>query len=101
MGIFARLPVALAPGMGLNAFFTGVVLGMGYSWQTALGAVFLSGCIFILLSLFKVREWVINAIPNTLKQGIVAGIGAFLAFIALKSSGIIVAQRQPCETRRS
>ena len=93
MGIFARLPVALAPGMGLNAFFTyGVVLGMGYSWQTALGAVFLSGCIFILLSLFKVREWVINAIPNTLKQGIVAGIGAFLAFIALKSSGIIVAQ---------
>ena len=93
MGIFARLPVALAPGMGLNAFFTyGVVLGMGYGWQTALGAVFLSGCIFILLSLFKVREWVINAIPNTLKQGIVAGIGAFLAFIALKSSGIIVAQ---------
>ena len=78
--------------MGLNAFFTyGVVLGMGYTWQTALGAVFLSGCIFVLLSLFKIREWVINAIPNSLKQGIVAGIGAFLAFIALKSSGIIVA----------
>ena len=92
MGIYARLPVALAPGMGLNAFFTyGVVLGMGYTWQTALGAVFLSGCIFVLLSLFKIREWVINAIPNSLKQGIVAGIGAFLAFIALKSSGIIVA----------
>lgn len=92
MGIYARLPVALAPGMGLNAFFTyGVVLGMGYSWQTALGAVFLSGCIFVLLSLFKIREWVINAIPNSLKQGIVAGIGAFLAFIALKSSGVIVA----------
>ncbi|WP_019673382.1 NCS2 family permease [Psychrobacter lutiphocae] len=92
MGIYARLPVALAPGMGLNAFFTyGVVLGMGYSWQTALGAVFLSGCIFILLSLFKIREWVINAIPNSLKQGIVAGIGAFLAFIALKSSGVIIA----------
>lgn len=92
MGIYARLPVALAPGMGLNAFFTyGVVLGMGYSWQTALGAVFLSGCIFVFLSLFKIREWVINAIPTSLKQGIVAGIGAFLAFIALKSSGVIVA----------
>lgn len=92
MGIWARLPVALAPGMGLNAFFTyGVVIGMGKSWEIALGAVFLSGCIFILISAFKVREWIINAIPYTLKQGIVAGIGAFLAFIALKSAGIIVA----------
>ncbi|WP_230657426.1 NCS2 family permease [Psychrobacter sp. I-STPA10] len=93
MGLYARLPVVLAPGMGLNAFFTyGVVLGMGYSWQTALGAVFLSGCIFVGLSLFNIREWLINAIPNCLKQGIVAGIGAFLAFIALKSAGIIVSQ---------
>ncbi len=92
MGFLARLPVALAPGMGLNAFFTyTVVLEMGKSWQVALGAVFLSGCIFVLISLFKVREWAINAIPDTLKQGIVAGIGAFLAFIALKSAGIIVA----------
>ena len=91
MGLYARLPVALAPGMGLNAFFTyGVVLGMGYTWQTALGAVFLSGCIFILLSLFKIREIIINAIPNSLKQGVVAGIGAFLAFIALQASGVIV-----------
>ena len=91
MGIYARLPVALAPGMGLNAFFTyGVVLGMGYSWQTALGAVFLSGCIFVLLSLFKIREVIINAIPMCLKQGVVAGIGAFLAFISLQSSGVIV-----------
>lgn len=91
MGIYARLPVALAPGMGLNAFFTyGVVLGMGYAWQTALGAVFLSGCIFVLLSLFKVREVIINAIPVCLKQGVVAGIGAFLAFISLQSSGVIV-----------
>ena len=91
MGIYARLPVALAPGMGLNAFFTyGVVLGMGYAWQTALGAVFLSGCIFILLSLFKIREIIINSIPNSLKQGVVAGIGAFLAFIALQTSGVIV-----------
>lgn len=92
MGFWANLPVALAPGMGLNAFFTyGVVMGMGYSWQTALGAVFLSGVIFILLSLFKVREWAINAIPNTLKKAIAAGIGAFLALIALKNAGIIVA----------
>ncbi|WP_131668995.1 NCS2 family permease [Psychrobacter pygoscelis] len=91
MGAFAKLPVALAPGMGLNAFFTyGVVLGMGYTWQTALGAVFLSGCIFILLSLFKIRELIINAIPLTLKLSIVAGIGAFLGFIALQSAGIIV-----------
>lgn len=92
MGVLARLPVALAPGMGLNAFFTfSVVLGMGKSWQVALGAVFISGLLFVLISLFKVREWIINAIPYTLKQGIVAGIGAFLAFIALKSAGIIVA----------
>ncbi len=91
MGIYARLPVALAPGMGLNAFFTyGVVLGMGYSWQTALGAVFLSGCIFILLSLFKIREIIINSIPDSIKQGVVAGIGAFLAFISLQTAGVIV-----------
>ena len=91
MGLYARLPVALAPGMGLNAFFTyGVVLGMGYAWQTALGAVFLSGWIFVLLSLFKIREVIINSIPNCLKQGVVAGIGAFLAFIALQTSGVIV-----------
>ena len=91
MGLWANLPVALAPGMGLNAFFTyGVVLGMGYSWQAALGAVFLSGCLFILLSLFRFREWAINAIPDTLKKAIAAGIGTFLALIALKNAGIIV-----------
>jgi len=91
MGLWANLPIALAPGMGLNAFFTyGVVLGMGHSWQTALGAVFLSGIVFLLLSIFKVREVIINSIPNTLKLAIAAGIGAFLALIALKSSGIIV-----------
>ncbi len=92
MGFLARLPVALAPGMGLNAFFTyTVVLEMGKSWETALGAVFLSGCLFVLISAFGVRAWVINTIPDTLKKGIVAGIGAFLALIALKESGIIVA----------
>jgi len=91
MGFWANLPIALAPGMGLNAFFTyGVVLGMGHTWQTALGAVFLSGVIFIFLSAFKLREWMINAIPETLKKAIVAGIGAFLALIALKNTGIIV-----------
>ncbi len=92
MGFVANYPIALAPGMGLNAFFTyGVVLGMGHTWQAALGAVFLSGIIFLLLSIFKVREWIINAIPHTLKLGIATGIGAFLAMIALKNSGIIVA----------
>ncbi len=92
MGFIANYPIALAPGMGLNAFFTyGVVLGMGHSWQAALGAVFGSGLLFLLLSVFKVREWVINAIPRTLKLGIVTGIGAFLAMIALKNAGIVVA----------
>ena len=92
MGFVANYPIALAPGMGLNAFFTyGVVLGQGYSWQAALGAVFLSGIVFLLLSLFKVREWIINAIPRTLKLGIATGIGSFLALIALKNAGIIVA----------
>lgn len=92
MGLWANLPIALAPGMGLNAFFTyGVVLGMGHSWQTALGAVGLSGVLFLLLSLFKVREWIINAIPQSLKKAIAAGIGAFLALIALKNSGIVIA----------
>ncbi|PAJ75641.1 guanine permease [Pseudoalteromonas sp. NBT06-2] len=91
MGFWANYPLALAPGMGLNAFFTyGVVLGMGYSWESALGAVFISGCIFLLLSLFKVREWIINAIPLVLKQAIATGIGAFLALIALKNADIIV-----------
>ena len=91
MGLYARLPVALAPGMGLNAFFTyTVVIKMGYAWETALGAVFLSGCIFVLLSLFKIREIIINAIPDSLKQGVVAGIGAFLAFISLQTAGVIV-----------
>ncbi|MCC4263014.1 NCS2 family permease [Oceanimonas baumannii] len=91
MGLAANYPIALAPGMGLNAFFTyTVVLTEGYSWQSALGAVFFSGCLFVLLSLFKVREWIINAIPAPLKLGIAAGIGLFLALVGLKSAGIIV-----------
>lgn len=91
MGLWANYPIALAPGMGLNAFFAFTVVGnMGYSWQVALGAVFMSGLIFFLLSIFKVREWIINSIPLSLRFGISAGIGFFLAFIALKNAGIVV-----------
>ncbi len=92
MGLYANYPVAQAPGMGLNAFFTfGVVMGMGYTWQVALGAVFLSGVAFLILSMFKVREWIVNSIPNSLRIGIGAGIGLFLALIAVKNAGIVVA----------
>jgi len=91
MALAANYPIALAPGMGLNAFFTyGVVLGMGHSWQVALGAVFISGVLFLALSLLPVREWVINAIPQSLKMAISAGIGLFLGIIALKNAGIVV-----------
>ena len=94
MGFYANYPVALAPGMGLNAFFSYVVvLHMGYSWQVALGAVFLSGVCFTLLSLFKIREWIINSIPLPMRKGIAAGIGLFLALIALKNAGIVVANK--------
>ncbi len=91
MGFVANYPIAQAPGMGLNAFFTySVVLGMGYTWQVALAAVFCSGMLFILLSLFRIREWIINSIPMSLRTGISAGIGLFLAFIALQNSKIVV-----------
>ena len=92
MGLYANYPLALAPGMGLNAFFTfTVVMELGYTWNVALGGVFISGVIFTALSIFKVREWIINSIPHALRFGIAAGIGMFLALIALKNSGIIVA----------
>ncbi|MFT7266635.1 MAG: AGZA family xanthine/uracil permease-like MFS transporter [Halioglobus sp.] len=91
MGVWANYPIAQAPGMGQNAFFTyGVVLGLGHTWEAALGAVFVSGIIFLVLSVLPVREWLINAIPKNLKLGISAGIGLFLGFIALKNAGIIV-----------
>jgi AGZA family xanthine/uracil permease-like MFS transporter len=91
MGLHANYPIAQAPGMGQNAFFTfGVVLGMGHTWQAALGAVFVSGIIFVALSLLPVREWLVNAIPRNLKLGMAAGIGLFLGFIALKNAGIVV-----------
>ena len=91
MGLYANYPIALAPGMGLNAYFAyGVVLGMGVSWQIALGAVFVSGFLFLVLTVTRVREWIINSIPRALKLSISAGIGLFLAIIALKNAGLIV-----------
>ncbi|MFY0401511.1 NCS2 family permease [Pantoea dispersa] len=91
MGLIANYPIALAPGMGLNAFFTyTVVLHMGYTWQIGLGAVFLSAVIFFALSIFKIREWIIASIPLPLRAGIAAGIGLFLALIALEGAGIVV-----------
>ncbi|UVE17151.1 NCS2 family permease [Pseudomonas sp. LS44] len=91
MGLIANYPIALAPGMGLNAFFTyTVVLHMGHTWQVALGAVFLSACMFFLISIFRIREWIINSIPLALRSAIAAGIGLFLALIALKEAGIVV-----------
>jgi len=91
MGLIANYPIALAPGMGLNAFFTyTVVLHMGHSWQVALGAVFISATMFFLLSIFRIREWIINSIPLPLRSAIAAGIGLFLALIALQNAGIVV-----------
>ena len=94
MGLYANWPVGLAPGMGLNAFFAyAVVLGMGYSWEQAMGGVFWGGIGFMLLSIFKVREWIVDSIPKGLRIGITAGIGLFLALIGLKTSGIVVANQ--------
>jgi len=90
MGLIANYPIALAPGMGLNAYFTySVVLGAHHSWQVALGAVFISGIIFLCLSIFPAREYLINSIPKSLKVAIAAGIGLFLGIIGFKSAGII------------
>jgi AGZA family xanthine/uracil permease-like MFS transporter len=91
MGLYANYPIAQAPGMGLNAFFTfSVVLGMGIPWQTALAGVFCSGLIFFILTLTKIRETIINAIPFGLKMATGAGIGLFIAFIGFKNSGIVI-----------
>lgn len=91
MAFIGKLPFALAPGMGLNAFFAfTVVLGMGYSWQFALTAVFLEGLIFILLTVFNIRELIVNAIPLSMKHAVSAGVGMFIAFIGLQNAGIIV-----------
>ncbi len=90
MGLYANYPIALAPGMGLNAYFAYVVVkGMGFSWQVALGAVFVSGCLFLAVTLFGLRELIIRGIPHTLRVAITVGIGMFLAIISLKSAGIV------------
>ncbi len=90
MALWAKLPFALAPGMGLNAYFTfTVVLGLGIPWQTALGAVFVSGILFLIIALTGVRKWILDAIPLYLKHAITAGIGAFLAFIGFQGGGLV------------
>jgi len=92
MGVWANYPIALAPGMSLNAYFTySIVLGRGVPWQTALGVVLLSGLLFLLLTLTKVREQIVNGIPDCLKHGTAAGIGLFIAFIGFRNANIIVA----------
>ncbi len=91
MGMYANYPIALAPGMGQNAFFAfGICIGMNTSWQIALGAVFISGVLFIIISVLPIREWLINSIPKSLKLGMAAGIGLFLAIIALTGGGLVV-----------
>ncbi len=92
MGLWANYPIALAPGMSLNAYFTySIVLGRGVPWQTALGVVFLSGVLFLALTLTNVREQIVNGIPDCLKHGTAAGIGLFIAFIGFRNANIIVA----------
>ncbi|WP_111558699.1 NCS2 family permease [Paracoccus sediminilitoris] len=92
MGLWANWPIGMAPGMGLNAFFAFTVVGaMGFSWQQALGAVFISGIIFLFLTITGIRSWLIAGIPASMRSAIAAGIGLFLAIIAMKSSGLIVA----------
>ena len=99
MGLYANYPVALAPGMGLNAYFAfSVVPAFGGDWRLALGGVFLSGVLFFLLSVSPLRERMVNAIPRSLKYGIGAGIGLFLALIGLKNAGIVVADPQTLVT---
>lgn len=92
MGLIANYPFALAPGMGLNAYFTyTVVQTMGYDWRVALGAVFISGVVFLILTLARIRAMIVDAIPMTMKTAVAAGIGLFIAFIGLKNAGVIVA----------
>lgn len=99
MAFLANYPIALAPGMGLNAYFAfGVVGQMGHTWQVALGCVFFSGIIFFIISVLPIREWIVNAIPKSLKMAIAAGIGLFLALIALKNAGIVIANPETLVT---
>src|SRR3954453_2759174 len=90
MALYANYPIALAPGMGINAFFAfTIVLTYKYTWQQALAAVFCSGVIFLLISIFRIRQYVIDSIPHNLKLAVSAGVGLFLGIIALETSGII------------
>lgn len=92
MGLYANYPITVAPGMGLNAYFSYTVVGtLGYSWQVALGAVFISGLLFLIISVLPVREWIVNSIPRSQKMAISAGIGFLLGIVALESAGFIVA----------
>ena len=92
MALYANYPIAMAPGMGLNAYFAYVVVGaMGFTWQAALGAVFISGSLFMLVTVLRIREQIVKGIPQSLRLAITVGIGMFLALIALKSAGIVVA----------
>ena len=92
MGLYANWPVGLAPGMGLNAFFTYTVVGeMGYSWEVALGAVFIAGILFFIMSITPLRRWMLDSIPLNLRIAMGAGVGLFIGFIGLKNGGIIVA----------
>jgi len=94
MGIMARLPIGLAPGMGTNAYFAFFVCGvLGINWQTALGAVFISGVLFLILTITGLREKIIDAIPDSMKHAIAAGIGIFIAFVGLQQAGIVVDQK--------
>jgi AGZA family xanthine/uracil permease-like MFS transporter len=94
MGIFANWPVGLAPGMGLNAFFTYTVVGeMGYSWEVALGAVFIAGILFFIMSITRLRSWMISSIPFNLRIAMGAGVGLFIGLIGLKNGGIIVSNQ--------
>ena len=91
MGMYANYPIAMAPGMGLNAYFAyAVVRGMGFTWQAALGAVFISGCLFLLVSVFRIREMIVNGIPHSIRVAITAGIGLFLGIVSLRGAGLIV-----------
>ena len=90
MGLYANWPVGLAPGMGLNALFAYTIVGdLGYPWQTALGAVFISGILFVIISTTRIREWIIMSIPDDLKAGMTAGVGLFIGIIGLQNGGII------------
>ena len=94
MGLWANYPIALAPGMSLNAYFTyTIVQQRGVPWQTALGVVLLSGILFLILTLTNVREQIVNGIPDCLKHGTAAGIGLFIAFVGFRNAGIIVANQ--------